>query len=75
VHQQGGAGRANRSYPAPAGLGTNLEQAVYESVATFPAGRAAHTIILLDGRESAGNVLGAAKQAKALGMPIDRFRS
>ena len=62
--------------PAPAGLGTNLEQAVYESVATFPAGRAARTVILLDGRESAGNGLRYAlpSEQRRLGCQSTRFR-
>jgi Ca-activated chloride channel homolog len=57
--------------PGPAGIGTDMEGAVREGIATLPAGRVRRIVLLSDGRENIGNVLRAAHQAKALAIPID----
>jgi Ca-activated chloride channel family protein len=55
--------------PAVTGA-TNLERAVQLALASFPAGEANRIVLLSDGRENAGKVLGAAQAAKDSGVPI-----
>jgi Ca-activated chloride channel homolog len=56
-----------------AGRGTNLEAAVREGIAAFPAGRVDRLVLISDGNENLGGVARAAWQARQLGIPIDTY--
>jgi hypothetical protein len=57
--------------PGPAGLGTDMERAVHDGIATLLTGFGPRTVILSDGGENLGNLLLGARYAKALAIPID----
>lgn len=56
-----------------AGRGTDLEAAIREGIAAFPAGLVPRLVLISDGKENLGSVARAAWQAHELGIPIDTF--
>jgi hypothetical protein len=56
-----------------AGRATDLEAAIREAVAALPAGLIPRVVLISDGKENQGSVVGAAWQARELGIPIDTF--
>lgn len=51
--------------------GTNLDEAVRLAIAASPDDAAGRIVLISDGNETAGSLLRAAEQAKAVGMPVD----
>jgi len=68
-----GRALALRHTAGEAGRGTNLEVAVREGIAAFPAGRVPRLVLISDGNENLGSVARAAWQARQLGIPIDTY--
>jgi Ca-activated chloride channel homolog len=54
----------------PATNATNLESAIQLALSSVPPGEANRIVLLSDGRETAGTVVGAAQAAKEAGVPI-----
>lgn len=51
--------------------GTNLDEAIRLAIAASPEDAASRILLISDGNETAGSLLRAAEQAKAVGMPVD----
>lgn len=54
-----------------AARGIDIESAVRAAITALPADRVRRIVIISDGRETVGNLLRTADQAKMLGIPID----
>lgn len=55
------------------GLGTNLEAAIRDAIASTPAGLVPHFVIVSDGMETEGNAMQALWQAQQMNIPIDTY--
>ncbi len=53
--------------------GTNLGEAIELTIAGFPGDTANRIVLISDGNQTAGDVISAARSAKALGVPIDVY--
>lgn len=51
--------------------GTNLDEAVRLAIAAAPEDAANRIVLISDGNETAGSLLRAAEQARAVGIPVD----
>lgn len=67
-----GAWRLRHTAGEP-GRGTDIEAAVREGIAAFPAGLVPRLVLISDGKENFGGVARAAWQAQQLGVPIDTY--
>lgn len=73
VQQLASRGHRASEITAPVGPtdGTNLAQGVQIGLAIAPSGAANRLVLVSDGNETEGNLLGAARQAAAARIPID----
>lgn len=55
------------------GLGTNLEAAIRDAIASTPAGLVPHFVVVSDGMETEGNAMQALWQAQQMNIPIDTY--
>lgn len=55
------------------GLGTNLEAALRDAIASSPAGLVPHFVLVSDGMETEGNAMQALWQAQQMNIPIDTY--
>jgi Mg-chelatase subunit ChlD len=56
-----------------AGLGTNLEAAIRDAIASTPADLVPHLVVISDGKETEGSAVQALWQTQQLNIPVDTF--
>lgn len=56
-----------------AGMGTNLESAIREAIASTPADLVPHLVVISDGKETEGSAVQALWQTQQLNIPVDTY--